>query len=103
MGRLTGVVDDRGKFICITPEEMDAVSTIVIVLVEFHKQTWLLLPCVQFPDKHAALYEQVANYIREQGRISISQLAANSSQFVDLTEVAEDIDDDEEEEEETKQ
>ncbi len=25
MGRLTGVIDDRGKFICITPEEMDKV------------------------------------------------------------------------------
>ena len=29
MGRLTGVIDDRGKFICITLEEMDRVAQFV--------------------------------------------------------------------------
>ncbi|RZC80473.1 hypothetical protein C5167_043050 [Papaver somniferum] len=50
MGRLSGVMDDRGKYIYIAEEEMRA----------------------------------VADYIRRQGRVSISHLASKSNQFIDL-------------------
>ncbi|EPS60263.1 hypothetical protein M569_14542, partial [Genlisea aurea] len=50
MGRLSGVMDDRGKYIYISLEEMKA----------------------------------VADYIRNQGRVSISHLASMSDQFIDL-------------------
>ncbi|OVA16179.1 DDRGK domain containing protein [Macleaya cordata] len=50
MGRLSGVMDDRGKYIYIAEEEMKA----------------------------------VADYIRRQGRVSISHLASKSNQFIDL-------------------
>ncbi|KAK6934400.1 DDRGK domain containing protein [Dillenia turbinata] len=50
MGRLSGVMDDRGKYIYISPEEMKA----------------------------------VADYIKRQGRVSISRLASKSNQFIDL-------------------
>jgi len=49
-GRLSGVMDDRGKYIYISPEEMKA----------------------------------VAEYIKRQGRVSISHLASKSNQFIDL-------------------
>jgi len=50
MGRLSGVMDDRGKYIYISREEMKA----------------------------------VAEYIKHQGRVSISHLATESNQFIDL-------------------
>ncbi|KMS98497.1 hypothetical protein BVRB_4g091900 [Beta vulgaris subsp. vulgaris] len=50
MGRLSGVMDDRGKYIYISLEEMKA----------------------------------VADYIKRQGRVSISHLASKSNQFIDL-------------------
>ncbi|KAL5802569.1 hypothetical protein ACOSQ4_030874 [Xanthoceras sorbifolium] len=50
MGRLSGVMDDRGKYIYISLEEMKA----------------------------------VADYIKHQGRVSISHLASKSNQFIDL-------------------
>ncbi|XP_043810838.1 DDRGK domain-containing protein 1 isoform X2 [Manihot esculenta] len=50
MGRLSGVMDDRGKYIYISQEEMKA----------------------------------VADYIKRQGRVSISHLASKSNQFIDL-------------------
>jgi len=50
MGRLTGVIDDRGKFIHISPGEM----------------------------------QEVAKFIRQHGRISISDLAAASASLIDL-------------------
>lgn len=49
-GRLSGVMDDRGKYIYISMEEMQA----------------------------------VADYIKRQGRVSISHLASKSNQFIDL-------------------
>lgn len=49
-GRLSGVMDDRGKYIYISLEEMKA----------------------------------VADYIKRQGRVSISHLASKSNQFIDL-------------------
>ncbi|CAL1542276.1 unnamed protein product [Lymnaea stagnalis] len=49
-GRLTGVIDDRGKFIYITMEELEA----------------------------------VARYIRQSGRVSISDLAASSNRLINL-------------------
>lgn len=49
-GRLSGVMDDRGKYIYISQEEMKA----------------------------------VADYIKRQGRVSISHLASKSNQFIDL-------------------
>lgn len=49
-GRLSGVMDDRGKYIYISLEEMKA----------------------------------VADYIRREGRVSISHLASKSNQFIDL-------------------
>ncbi|RZS25231.1 hypothetical protein BHM03_00058430, partial [Ensete ventricosum] len=49
-GRLSGVMDDRGKYIYISFEEMRA----------------------------------VADYIKRQGRVSISHLASKSNQFIDL-------------------
>ncbi|OWM81249.1 hypothetical protein CDL15_Pgr007287 [Punica granatum] len=48
--RLSGVMDDRGKYIYISLEEMQA----------------------------------VADYIKRQGRVSISHLASKSNQFIDL-------------------
>lgn len=66
MGRLSGVMDDRGKYIYISLEEMRA----------------------------------VADYIRREGRVSISHLASKSNQFIDLepkVELVEDIDTIEEE------
>ncbi|XP_057540423.1 DDRGK domain-containing protein 1 [Amaranthus tricolor] len=50
MGRLSGVMDDRGKYIYISLDEMKA----------------------------------VADYIKCQGRVSISHLASKSNQFIDL-------------------
>jgi len=51
MGRLTGVMDDRGKFIYISKEEMEAVST----------------------------------FIRQRGRVSITDLAESSNQLIRMT------------------
>lgn len=50
MGRLSGVMDDRGKYIYLSQEEMKA----------------------------------VADYIKREGRVSISHLASKSNQFIDL-------------------
>ncbi|XP_051981474.1 DDRGK domain-containing protein 1 isoform X1 [Xyrauchen texanus] len=50
-GSLTGVIDDRGKFIFITPEELNA----------------------------------VAQFIKQRGRISISELAQASNTLINLT------------------
>uniref|UniRef100_A0A3Q3L845 DDRGK domain-containing protein 1 n=1 Tax=Mastacembelus armatus TaxID=205130 RepID=A0A3Q3L845_9TELE len=50
-GLLTGVIDDRGKFISITPEELDS----------------------------------VAQFIRQRGRISITELAQASNALINLT------------------
>ncbi|XP_011628901.1 DDRGK domain-containing protein 1 [Amborella trichopoda] len=50
MGKLSGVMDDRGKYIYISPEEMKA----------------------------------VADYLKRQGRVSISHLGSQSNQFIDL-------------------
>ena len=49
-GRLTGVVDDRGKFIYITMEEL----------------------------------ESVAKYIKQHGRVSITDLAESSNRLINL-------------------
>lgn len=49
-GSITGVIDDRGKFIYITPEEMAA----------------------------------VARFIRQRGRVSISELAQASNKLINL-------------------
>jgi len=49
-GDLTGVIDDRGKFIYISQEEL----------------------------------ENVAKFIRQQGRVSITDLAANSNKLITL-------------------
>merc|ERR1711942_101388 len=49
-GLLTGVIDDRGKFIYISQEEL----------------------------------ESVAKFIRQQGRVSIADLALNSNQLISL-------------------
>lgn len=51
---LTGVIDDRGKFIYVSQEEMDA----------------------------------VAKFIRQQGRISIAELAENSNKLINLMPVS---------------
>lgn len=47
----TGVIDDRGKFISITPAELDS----------------------------------VAQFIRQRGRVSISELAQASNSLINLT------------------
>lgn len=49
-GSLTGVIDDRGKFISITPEELDS----------------------------------VAQFIRQRGRVSITELAQASNSLINL-------------------
>ncbi len=49
-GRLTGVLDDRGKFIFITQEELEA----------------------------------VAKFIKQRGRVSISELAESSNTLINL-------------------
>ncbi|XP_065075785.1 DDRGK domain-containing protein 1 [Ochlerotatus camptorhynchus] len=53
-GRLSGVIDDRGKFIYISEEELNA----------------------------------VAKFIKQRGRVSITELAENSSSLINLTPVA---------------
>lgn len=58
-GRLSGVMDDRGKYIYISREEMQA----------------------------------VADYIKRQGRVSISHLASKSNQFIDLESKAQLVED----------
>lgn len=58
-GRLSGVMDDRGKYIYISLEEMKA----------------------------------VADYIKREGRVSISLLASKSNQFIDLEPKAELVED----------
>ncbi|XP_057331765.1 DDRGK domain-containing protein 1 [Microplitis mediator] len=50
-GRLTGVVDDRGKFIYISQEELEA----------------------------------VAKFVKQRGRVSITELAENSNRLISLT------------------
>lgn len=50
-GTLTGVIDDRGKFISITPDELDS----------------------------------VARFIRQRGRVSITELAQASNSLINLT------------------
>jgi len=50
-GSLTGVIDDRGKFISITPEELNS----------------------------------VAQFIRQRGRVSITELALASNSLINLT------------------
>lgn len=50
-GSLTGVIDDRGKFISITPEEL----------------------------------ESVAHFIKQRGRVSITELAQASNLLINLT------------------
>lgn len=52
-GRLSGVIDDRGKFIYISEEELNA----------------------------------VAKFIKQRGRVSITELAENSSSLINLTPV----------------
>ncbi|XP_027062351.2 DDRGK domain-containing protein 1 [Coffea arabica] len=59
MGRLSGVMDDRGKYIYISQEEMNA----------------------------------VAEYIKREGRVSISHLASKSNQFIDLEPKSQFVDD----------
>lgn len=59
MGRLSGVMDDRGKYIYISLDEMKA----------------------------------VADYIKREGRVSISHLASQSNQFIDLEPKAQFVDD----------
>lgn len=59
MGRLSGVMDDRGKYIYISLEEMKA----------------------------------VADYIKREGRVSISHLASMSNQFIDLETKSQSIED----------
>ena len=49
-GQLSGVLDDRGKFIFITPEE----------------------------------YEAVAKFIKQRGRVSITELAESSNCLINL-------------------
>ncbi|XP_010876264.1 DDRGK domain-containing protein 1 [Esox lucius] len=52
-GEITGVIDDRGKFISITPDELNA----------------------------------VAQFIKQRGRVSISELAQASNSLINLTPV----------------
>ena len=59
LDRLSGVMDDRGKYIYISQEEMQA----------------------------------VADYIKHQGRVSISRLASKSNQFIDLEPKSQVVDD----------
>ncbi|KAL1811491.1 hypothetical protein ACET3Z_021556 [Daucus carota] len=59
LGRLSGVMDDRGKYIYISLDEMKA----------------------------------VADYIKREGRVSISHLASQSNQFIDLEPKAQFLDD----------
>ena len=52
-GQLTGVIDDRGKFIYISQEELDA----------------------------------VAKFVKQRGRVSISELVENSNRLINLSPV----------------
>lgn len=51
MGRITGILDDRGKFIYVSDDEMNA----------------------------------VCKFIRQRGRVTISELAENSARLIRLT------------------
>jgi DDRGK domain-containing protein 1 len=62
LGRLTGVIDDRGKFIYITTQEMI----------------------------------NVADYMKNRGRVSMMELAKQSNKLIDLEEVELKVDDEDE-------
>ena len=68
LGRLTGVIDDRGKFIYITTQEMI----------------------------------NVADFMKQRGRVSMMELAKQSNKLIDLEEVELKLDDEDENEEEEK-
>ena len=63
LGRLTGVIDDRGKFIYVTAQEMI----------------------------------NVADFMKERGRVSMMELAKQSNKLIDLEEVKLKVEEDEEE------
>ena len=68
LGRLTGVIDDRGKFIYITTQDMI----------------------------------NVADFMKQRGRVSMMELAKQSNKLIDLEEVELKLDDEDENEEEEK-
>lgn len=44
-GRLCGVLDDRGRFLCLTQEELEQVAEALIKLGRFSKETDLVSIC----------------------------------------------------------
>lgn len=76
-GRLSGIIDEKGKFIYITPEE---------VLVVFHPAN---------PQKMTG----VAQFIKQRGRVHISEIQRQSNILINLEpkkQTVEDIDEEEE-------
>jgi DDRGK domain-containing protein 1 len=71
-----GVIDDRGKFIYITPAEMAKVAMFVGI------------PCPPALLSVSCCGEQVANFIWRRGRVTLAGLAAESNKLIDLTEVS---------------
>ena len=69
MGRLTGVMDDRGKYIYISEEvcrPIDRRSSVAHVTLQEMKS--------------------FAKYVRQQGRISLADLTRHSSRLIRLSE-----------------
>ncbi|KAF3530694.1 hypothetical protein DY000_02038529 [Brassica cretica] len=114
IGRLSGVMDDRGKYIYISMEEMNAVADYIKrqgrkqkcvpledLAAEFNLRTQECINRIAslesigrlsgvMDDREKYIYismeemNAVADYIKRQGRVSISHLASKSNQFIDL-------------------
>ena len=90
-GRITGLLDDRGKFIYISVEEMQAVAkwirlqvcvcVCVCVCREFARVRFLcVLQCIASQTQAGNAYMCITG----QGRVSIADLATESNKLVDL-------------------
>ncbi|RXM91739.1 DDRGK domain-containing protein 1 [Acipenser ruthenus] len=99
---LEGVIDDRGKFIFITPEELSAVAQFIrqrgrVSITELAQASNSLINltpetsrCV-IDDRGKFIFitpeelSAVAQFIRQRGRVSITELAQASNSLINLT------------------
>ena len=81
-GQITGVMDDRGKFIYISQ-----VSDMIKVSVKSLSNTLLTKSC-PFGNCSFSYFqeelESIAKFIKQRGRVSISELAENSNKLISL-------------------
>ena len=82
-GRLTGVMDERGKFIYVSREEMHRARG-PAPPARGRRPAVALTPTDSYDGAGLGAGAQVAEYIRQNGRVTIAELAAKSSSFIDL-------------------